>query len=439
MSEGSLQPDDLQPKQDNLTSASNLQPDDLSASKRTLNAAIAVLCLFESLLLLVTWPLWTGGSSFPAIPLFPLAILDTPAAVAIDRLFGWLFPVTVVLCFLTSVTPLGDTWQRRSRFLSLVIATGLVIANQHRLQPWHWLFMLSMLAATTTPAWAAIRVLRAIVASVYIFSALSRASPEIVDGMTGQIVGMLYRLAELPRASSDTNVVSVTAWIFVAGELAAGTGMLFHRIRRCSIIASVVLHLTLITALGPFGLKHHWGVLIWNAMFLCLVPMLWAPMLFAARQGVSTREKRSATKPNPASHRVIWRYRMMLVLVILFPASGLFGIADNWLSWQLYSPRPEVIGLFIRPRCAADLPKSLQKFVSEPNPIDDFCIVRLDRWCLNETGAPIYPEGRFQIGIIRRITSKIKDTSLIRITIDSPDPIRWWRRSNLVFDGSLVR
>ena len=99
-----------------------------------------------------------------------------------------------------------------------------------------------------------------------------------------------------------------------------------------------------------------------------------------------------------------WRFRAAILFVWLFPLSGLFGIADNWPAWQLYSTRPETWTLRIKETDVHFLENHIQQHVSGPAPLDDWVVVRLDRWSLAETDSPLYPQGRFQKEVIHRVS-----------------------------------
>ena len=441
----------------------------IQAAGQTLQSQVLIVMLvFEWLLIGSTWPLWSGQSDFPAVPLFqwiPVSAQDTVVAwimlsgfLLLTMLYGVSlvcqrrygvslvcqrrYGVSLVCQRLYGDSPGRQRLNRAStviRVATLVLATGLVIVNQHRLQPWHWLFGLSLLSTVLLAAPHSLQVIRVIVATVYIFSALSRVSADIGSGMTGQIAATIFRLVQLPRAAENPDLIFSTAALFAVVEFAIGCGLLWPRFRNVCVVLAVMLHITLITALSPVGLGHHSGVLIWNLMFIFLVPVVFRRMLpsdpsHRVDAAMDTDEQISR-HASDERHRKSTMARFLCGMAFVVPASGLFGIADNWISWQLYSPRPEVFGLFVRQNSVTDLPDSLQRFVSQPDPIEDLCMVRLDRWCLAETGSPMYPEDRFQLAIIQRVTQNIKDRADIRVTIDAPNSIQWWKRYRSVLDG----
>ena len=175
----------------------------------------------------------------------------------------------------------------------------------------------------------------------------------------------------------------------------------------------MLLHGTLLLALGPMGLGHHLAVSIWNICFLCLIPVVFS--------GPAT-----ASPSIQIGRR--WRYRTATLCVWLFPLSGLVGIADNWPAWQLYSTRPETWVLRIRESNRHDLGDDIQQHIAEPAPLDDWVVVRLDRWSLTETESPLYPEDRFQREVIRRVLTMLPAAAEFRVNISEPERWFWWRR-----------
>ncbi|MCP4509987.1 MAG: hypothetical protein GY826_26725, partial [Fuerstiella sp.] len=150
---------------------------------------------------------------------------------------------------------------------------------------------------------------------------------------------------------------------------------------------------------------------IWNAFFLIAVPTLFTDI------------RPQDAKPSPASVRL----RIIAAVIVLFPLSGLFGIADNWPSWQLYSTRSDVVRLYIDEVSVGQLPEHLQPFVGQPEPLDRWCPVRLDRWSLATTRAPIYPEVRVQLTVVRALLENVP-AAAVQITVESAQSPAWWHR-----------
>jgi hypothetical protein len=296
------------------------------------------------------------------------------------------------------------------------LAAGLILclSNQHRLQAWHWLFLLGLGASLFKPEHG-LQLLRSILASVYVCSALSRMSPTAHQGMSAAIVDQLLRMLGFVSEATIESRGEFLCHAFNFSELAIGVLLMLPKLRRYGILSAMLLHASLLLALGPVGLRHHPAVLIWNVCFLCLIPVVFSGPV-------------AGSQPSPTGQRR--SYRAALFFVWMFPLSGLFGISDNWPAWQLYSTRPETWTLQIQEADVRYLDQRLRLYVSKPAPLDDWVVVKLDRWSLAETGSPVYPQGRFQKDLIRRVLSTFPAEAVIRIDISEPERWFWWRRNH---------
>jgi hypothetical protein len=228
--------------------------------------AVRILAGFEIVLILATWPLWWGHGSFPAIPLFgnfsfPL-IADR---VLLGILLAGCVHIVCVKGFRKSETTV--------RFVTLVAALLLSADNQQRLQAWHWLFVVGLATSFFEPK-DCLQLLRSVLASVYVCSALSRIGPTAYQGMSAAIVDQLLRMSGFRIAMNDGRMAEVLCQALNIGELAVGLLLIWPKSRSCGIMSAMILHTTLLVALGPYGLRHHNGVLIWNVCFLCLIPVV---------------------------------------------------------------------------------------------------------------------------------------------------------------------
>ncbi len=385
----------------------NHESDDASYWIRRQNLALRILAGFEIALIAATFPLWTGKHTFPVIPLVP----------------GIRLPAIVdhcIVCVLLTACVYIVAAFKKSRWDSIAFGVGLTAAivlfmlNQQRLQAWHWLFILGLATSFVRPE-NSVKLMRSVLASVYVCSALSRFGPTVHHGMSAAIVGQLLRILHINPEIAAGQIGEVLCHALNVGELAVGILLILPGTRRYGILSAMVLHGTLLLALGPFGLRHHWGVLIWNICFLCLIPVIFA----GPRTGLKSAGRDSD-----------WGDRIATTFVWLFPLSGLVGIADNWPAWQLYSTRPESWTLQIHEQDLPKLPESVRPHVTSPLPFDDFIFVKLDRWSLSETGSPMYPQSRFQREVIRQVLTGFSDIHEFRIIISEPERWRWWRRVN---------
>lgn len=363
---------------------------------------VGLTALFQLLLMLVTSSLWTGVSDFPAVPLFAVPIP------------GFVLPVSSALlvlgCVLILPSLLGRSFpagELKKRLLAgIVLLIGLIpgVINIHCFQAWHCFFLMVMLIRAVEPTHRQRASLMMVLGGLYLCSGLSRISPQIDSGISALVMQQL-----IPRQISP----QLSAWLTrlaLAGEILLGLcclGAVKRSWLRLPILGSAVLmHISLLFALGPLRLNHHAGVLLWNLFFVLLIPLLLRPGI---NSGSSARGG------------------IIAVALLFFSGSGLCGLADNWAGWQLYSDRPERWELWIHDWSRSRLPDAYQRWLSTRS-VGGWRILQLDRMCLAQTGSPMYPEDRFHLGVVERILSQSDPDLRFRILIDEPDGLIWWRR-----------
>lgn len=396
---------------------------------------LSLTVLFEGVLMMATWPLWVPVRSFPWVPCFrSLAGMPT----IVDCVLGGVLILTILRltwCLTRNNGAIGGNASSSGNTdcglrdsvpvigLSLFSAAALALLNQQRLQPWHWLFILVMTQTLVLPSAERIRLYRLTVASIYLFAAVSRLGSGVSGGMNRQVVTMMLGAVGAEQILRQESILFAVCLTVTLGELATGFLLLMPRTRGLGMIAAVLVHATLVLVLSPLGLNHHPGVLIWNVYFLMAVPVLFG----------STRKDPEVDQASSSSQRLSRQARLLAAFVFLFPLSGLFGFADNWLSWQVYSPRPEVVRVFVRQAARDDLPADMRNFIAQPALLDDWCPVRIDRWSLAVAKAPLYPEDRFQLAVAAYLMSFSKPSS-IRVDLESPDAPAWWNRTTVRLD-----
>lgn len=370
-------------------------------------AVLAIKCLavFEIILIVATLPLWWGTTAFPQVPL----VVELPAV--IDQLAA---VCLIMACTVIVSLPLKDRSQflTSARVTALVCSVILVASNQHRLQSWHWLMMLNLTWLIVLAEKELLTAMRHTVAAVYVCSALSRISLTPDQGISGIIVRQLLELAGQSGWERAPAQIAMLCQLMTLGEFLTGLLLIFPRTQRWGCLGAILLHCSLLLALGPLGLNHHAGVLLWNLCFLCLVPIL-----FPLNRMVQADD-----------HPYSRRQRIVLAIVWLFPVSGLFGVADNWPSWQLYSSRPETWLLSVHEADRKLLPDTVKSFIAEPAPLSEWCAIKLDRWSLDETRSPMYPEDRFQRAVIESLLAQVPESVQFRIDISEPEFPYWWNR-----------
>jgi hypothetical protein len=377
--------------------------DDPAAARRAgwLKRALS----FSTLALLAaTWRLWTPQTVFPRVPLLGAAG-SVPAAIQ------WLLVGMTVGSLATSgLARSARVGQWALRVFAAALG-GLLLCDQHRLQPWAYQAVMVALALANLPACRALTVVRVLTIGIYFYSGLSKLDYEFLHTLGQQfLAGLLAcvgaHVADLPAAGR-----LVGALLFPLAELAIAGGFCLRRTRLAALCASLVLHAALLLVLGPWGLHHSLGVLLWNGYFILQNVLLFGeraargemsgeaerPAAEHAATEATRRAQDSAVSPAPVGPAG-WATYAMIAVALLLPLGEPLGWCDAWPGWSLYSPSSERVVIFVHRR-AADRLGGLAAMLKTPEEDDPWMQLQIDYWSLASLGAPLYPQNRFQLGV----------------------------------------
>lgn len=358
---------------------------------------------FWSLLVAATWPLWISVSSvdFPKVPL--LGAMQVPFAVDVLMLIA-------CGCGAWGVVLLRGRRPRAwATLLFLVAAAGLVGANQHRLQPWFYQMVLLIAARGLLSNQEWLRFARWHLISIYLFSAWSKLDFTFVQTLGQQFLNTtLPGFEDLPL---DASTRAAMALVFPMVELLLGIALMFSKTRRWAAGAAVAQHVVLLAILGPWGLRHQPSVLLWNLQFIVMLILLFL-------NGSVSEESSPATKRSGWIALLMWG-------VLLLPILENVGRLDHWLAWQLYAPRNSRARLqFVEAKVEFDaIPARLQPYVRQESG-SPYWSVNLDTWSLDQLYAPIYPQGRFQVGVAWSFAEQAGLSDAAVIVVEGPAD-RW--------------
>ncbi len=391
------------------------------------------LLALAQILLFLTTSLWFPPVQYPQVPLLE-TLLDSPR---------WLDVVAAVGALAGTFFAKKDRWQSRlSRRLRHSLCAScfvfLFLSNQHRLQPWAYQFcILHGWLALANPRWM-LTGWRWLIISIYLFSALSKVDtsfctvhgPFLWDGFL-HVFGSAHGTAQWPA-----NVRFFAAAMMPAAELTAAGCLCFRRTQRAGLYLSCGMHLFLIIALSPWGHNHSAGVLIWNAFFIVQNWLLFPSPVSLAEPfrkwfgGVShtsfderTAPERERTPRYAQLSGLAWAW---LAVPLFAPLLEPFGDWDHWPSWAVYAARPERVRMLVHEDEIPHLPVDLQAFLEPPEILEPWQPLRLDRWSLVATRAPIYPQDRFQIGVALAVAER-QQLQQIKLIVEGP-PDRWTGR-----------
>lgn len=376
--------------------------------------------LFALALIAATYALWIPQTEFPQVPVLE-ALCTAPGW--IDWIgFGGLIVGLVAL----AAWPFGR-FQNVVSLLVLVTLATLIGLDQHRLQPWAYqlgMFTALWLCCRNIPL--RLNLMRTLTIGIYFYSAVGKLDFEFLHSVGQQMLGAMAKwIGEDLSKWTDSSRVALVA-SFPILELAIAVGLLWVKTRRVAGLFAIVLHLVLIAVLGPLGLNHRPGVLIWNGQFA-----FQALLLFVVAQVAD-----SESGENVAGTRQNWFFRglhwaqdslcvVMVAVVSIMPCSERFGIWDHWPSWALYAPHSSRVRVEIASPSVNRLPASLAALVSAtlvsaPGEEEETAVwlpIPIDAWSLKSLDTPIYPQSRFQLGVARYVASEVNSEFQLRITI----------------------
>lgn len=407
-------------------------------------ACLAWVGLTQIALVLVTWPLWWPqgvvvaemGNAPWLFPQIPLIAAATELPVWLDRaaVVLWLLGLlgqTLAGLWLAWVQADNNVTNGRlsSRLMhaavvcSLVTWPILVVGNQHRFQAWAylawWIGLLWLLTsrksgtASTDPLGFVAR-WRWLAISVYFYSAVSKFDLTFLQSLGNQFATALWNLVSRSNLPLDTIWPSSVIFLFPLGELVLALGLASGYLRRSFCMLAFVMHGLLLLILGPLGLQHQPGVLVWNLFFIGQAYLLFWP---------TEREKRWNNAERPQSSRLA---SVALYFVLLWPLTQPWGWCDHWPAWELYAPRGNRIQVFLASP-AWESSDGLAQFAADQPSEQHGPIwreLRLDQWSLQQLRAPIYPQDRFQLGVAEYVLRRVPQEQHVLIQWYGPAD-RW--------------
>jgi len=355
--------------------------------------------LFFLLLLASTWRLWIPRQNIPGFPAFSIAA-DVP------EFFDWI----LLFCIVASciVWTLSNKQARLSACLFLPALALLLLFDQLRWQPWAlqvWLFVAVLTLALPHDA---LRLLRWLTIGIYFHAAIAKLDYDFAQTFGQQFLGAILGSVGVQLETIPKHIRLPLSLAFPIAELIVAGLLCFHRTARLGVIAAVVMHLTTIAILGPLGLSHAWGVLVWNMWLAIQTPILFWPL----------RDAQVAPEIPPwVSAWRRWLATGLVLAAILLPFTTRYGYWDTWPSWGLYAPGAERTTVWIHELGVEKLPPALVPYVRGEQ---TWRLLQLDRWALEQLTAPLYPQNRVRVGVANYVASQYQLGDLIRVETESP-------------------
>ena len=273
--------------------------------------------------------------------------------------------------------------------------------------------------------------LRVLTIGIYAHSAFSKFDASFLNTHGQELTAVAFGAIGISLNGLDDSTRRLLAFALPVGEFLIAAGLCLPRFRRPAVGLAIVMHSVLLIALGPFGLNHRPGVLLWNIFFACQTFLL-----FDQTQNGLFLEKKLPAESSMAFFRRILgqRFRNVFAAVtvltaVILPFSEPFGMVDHWPGWALYASKPERVTMFVHVLKRDQLPEEIRKFTSGPEQ-GPWCRIALDEWSLETLNAPIYPQGRFRLGVASAVVDQANIGWAYRIVVESPANRRTALRSS---------
>ena len=346
------------------------------------------VAFFTLALVASTWRLWTPQQAFPQVPLLGW-LVHIPLWV--DWIAGGVLLIALGLTIIQRPSSRGSSLSLAVAVVSMLLLMAL---DQHRLQPWAYLFVLLGCLIAVCPGPEAVRWARWILISVYVYSAVSKLDQSFVATIGADFVETGFKLVGVSASNWPDGVRTLTALALPVGEFVVALGLIVPRLRVVGVVLGLLTHVTLIVVLGPWGMNHKLGVLIWNLKFCVLLVLLFWPR-------VDQNDGNEAASSAPATRFDLPLYiaRAVAVAALLLPLTEPLQIWDHWPSWGLYSTRAARVDLYLADEFISDLPEEFQRFFGDEVYSGYLRKLAIDRWSLDALDAPLYPQDRFQFGV----------------------------------------
>jgi uncharacterized membrane protein YphA (DoxX/SURF4 family) len=342
-----------------------------SADESRLQRLKLAVCVAFAAGVLLSPKLWISSRSYPLVPVWAsLPALPFP----LDHV---VFAALLVALAAVAVVP------RPGPALAalLLIAGSLSVLDQTRWQPWlyQYVFMLGALAlfyggrTRGISGMAALNICRVIVGSTYLWSGLHKLNR---DFLTAGFPWFLQALYPIPaQAARYVTWLGVGAALLEAG---IGIALMTVRWRRSAVIMAIVMHVFILTTLGPTGHNVSKVVLPWNLAMMAFVILLFGEPRPRGREIFSLRQG--------------WHHLAVVTLFAVLPILSFVHLWDSYLSFAVYASDAKNAQIYLRGGIREHLPLEVQAYVER----DERGRTLLDiwRWAATEVKVPPYPETR---------------------------------------------
>ena len=331
----------------------------------TLTAVTLLITLF------VSNPFWLNNRIYPLVPVYP-------GLHVADWLGNLIFVGLLLSLMLLSFFP-----KQLYRTISLVLIAALIVLDQSRIQPYIYMYFMTLLFLSLPPAYRNVQMdcLRLMCAFAYIWAGLQKMNIEFYERIMPWFI-----YAIVPRETVLNNqfihqCVSLLVLSTPVFEAAIGFLYLTEKKKKIPLLMSGVMLTFVLLALGPLG--HQFNIIVWP----------WNVWLFIMSYNLFKDNPTAASIFSLKTHPV---YGMKILCILMFgivPGLVLLGKWDAYQSFQLYSGNINTATANIDKTELDKLPKSIRYYADDNNRLD------FNRLSYGLYNMATYPEKRIFLSV----------------------------------------
>ncbi len=354
---------------------------------------VQALALSTFALLILSWPLWLDAGSYPRVPF--LRGWPGRAGVPRDGL-PWLLACSLVIAALTA------RW-RASLVPAALVLLHASLGDQNRLQPWVYQYLVVGLALCFTSVSWGLRLAAWFHAALYFHSGLSKLDWTFAHELGPAFLSVPAAWFGTTPAAWPEPERTALSLAMPALEIVLASFLVFRRTRTLGLVLAVLLHLGILSVLGPWGLDHGLTVLTWNVALLVQELILFWP------------QRDHSTPPRLADLPLT--VRVLFGLVVVMPFFERLGLWDTWPSFAVYASHNERAELYLSDDDKDLWPISVRPFVLEITGPDRWRRVDLLGWSRSVHGTPPYPQARTSLGVAKALLAGEKPPRSLRVVV----------------------
>ncbi len=347
------------------------------------NLIIRLSCLFWIFTKLFSYKLWHTDRLFPLIPPFDF-LENIPNAVHQILFWTAILGITLILFF---------PKQKLVLAITICIEFCSCILDQNRWQPWEYQYFITLLFLffyRQNPK-QFLHYFAFMVIIIYVNSGLHK--------LNGGFLFHVWENMILRRFLGFESNQIQNIWIHYAGlllgliEVIASLGLLFFKKKKVFALMLIGMHLFILSFISPTGLNYNPIVWPWNIVMIMLIYILFC----------------NDNAPQIVFKDLVSGYNKIPFLFLgILPIFCMFGLYDNFLSFNLYSGSLKQLDI-----CIGN-DKNVKQYAPFFSNKRTYCetgkVINTNVWTLREMNIVVYPEERVYFDIIKKWKAENPDS-----------------------------